>query len=182
MIGSIDTRNSGRIGWTSLLPFWRKKHGHHPHSQTQPHHQATLQRAARKSLRGVDRPAKSNALDGSRRNQGPARRERSAHWRSLSLGHESTGRRGARRRRRLSGNHSEREACFHLVVEVHAGTRVARNAYLQARWRRYAHDAAAREILRRRRARQAPGRLDQRDGETRQISLRVITGVAYAAR
>src|SRR5262249_1169552 len=67
-------------------------------------------------------------------------------------------------------------------VEVHAGTRVACNADLQARRRWHTHDAAAREILRRRRARQAPGRLEQRDGETRQISVRVITGVVYAAR
>ena len=32
------------------------------------------------------------------------------------------GRRRSRRQRRLSGNHSERETCFHLGVEVHART------------------------------------------------------------
>src|SRR5262245_66420397 len=114
MIGSIDTRNSGRIGWTSLLPFWRKKHGHHPYSQTEPHHQETLQRAGGTSLRGLDGPEKSNALDGSGRNQGPARRERSAHRRSIWLGHESTGRRRSRRQRRLSGDTSERATLFPL--------------------------------------------------------------------
>ena len=121
-----------RSGWTNLLPFWRKKHGHHPHSQTQPHHQATVQRAAGKSLRGMDGSGKSKALDGSRRNQGCCARKAICAPAAATAGScRAPDGEDARCQRRLPGGHPERETCFHLGLEVDAGARIARDTDVQ---------------------------------------------------
>jgi hypothetical protein len=65
--GRVRMAQSLRKFWSERLSiawplFWRKKSHVHPNShQTEPHHQAPLQGAAGQSLRGVDRPGKSES-------------------------------------------------------------------------------------------------------------------------
>src|SRR5580704_3000009 len=184
--GSIAIKSSGRSGSTASPHSWtkkkhfrrRKEHGHPDRHKTEPHHQTPPQRAAGKSLRGVDRPGKSEALDGARRGQGTLRGKRPARRRPLSLGDAGAERRRARRQRRLSRGRAEPKTRLHLGLEDHAGARIPGHGRDQTRWRRHLADADPRAILRRRRPRPPSGRLERRagqDGEVPRLSFAELT-------
>src|ERR1700734_3568792 len=184
--GSIAIKSSGRSGsialprsWTKKNPFRRRKEPGPPNRhKPEPHHQTPPQRAAGKSLRGVDRPGKSEALDGARRGQGTVRGKRPARRRPLSLGDAGAERRGARRRRRLSRGRAQPEARIHLGLEDDARTLIAGDGAAQARRRRHVVDADPRAVRRRRRPRPPSGRLERRhgqDGEAVRLSFAELT-------
>jgi hypothetical protein len=146
----------------SLRSWRRKSHGRPNPRQTKSHRQAALQSVPRQSLRRLDRPGKSETLDGS--GPGPRRRgaSRCAPRRPLPLAHAVAGGQGSRRRWRLSRSREEREARFHLGLEVDAGTGIGGDRPVDARRRRHPTHPDARAILKRRSTRRSPPGLGRR--------------------
>ena len=139
--GSTATSDSGPNASINSPHSWRKTNGHRRHRQTEPHHQAPLQRAAGESLRRLDRPGKNKALDGPGRDQDRARGKRSARRRPLS--HRRCRRRPARSTTSAASTAKwspNEKLVFTWAWKIDAGARVAGHGDVQARRRRHAAD------------------------------------------
>ena len=125
----------------------RRCRSRHP---TEPHPQASSQRAAGESLRGVDRPGKNSPLvrTGAGQDRHGAGQHRRAGRRTLSRQLRHGERRTPRSRRRLSRGGAERAAGVQLGLAFDAGTGIAGDGFAETRRRRHAADADPRAILR----------------------------------